>query len=117
MAVIGVVSGTAVAWLMGALTWGVDFSRSEHPPYPSLETVKAMEHRLVQSTQQIQRQLNTTNFGLLQLSRATAQAQLDQADAALRKDPENQIARSQHNAAIIQIQIIDQQMKSAAQSH
>jgi hypothetical protein len=28
MAVIGVVSGTTVAWLMGALTWGVDFSPS-----------------------------------------------------------------------------------------
>jgi hypothetical protein len=36
MAVVGVISGTTFAWMFGALTWGVDFSRSEHPPYPVL---------------------------------------------------------------------------------
>jgi hypothetical protein len=91
MAVVGVISGTTFAWMFGALSWGVDFSRSKHPPYPSLAHVL----ELAQSQEQIVRHESVTDHELLELRMRDCRRDRLDAEIALAIHPDS---RSDTNA-------------------
>lgn len=108
------IATVGIIGLLGtAVVFGGDLLHSDHPPLAS----RARVELLAQSLGQVQRQLAVSNFAILTLNRQSWQAQRDDAVGALAQNPHDKAARALLNSADLQLRLIDQQMKAAAQGH